>query len=89
MDETHQAEQDGMNKKGSQIEELRTIMVCERSPEGRGEGCYDPGGAENGTHPEEGLLERIRADMEDIEGKEDIDKIEGEGSSELGERDED
>jgi hypothetical protein len=27
--------------------------------------------------------------MEDIEGKEDIDKIEGEGSSELGERDED
>ena len=64
-------------------------MVCKRSPKGRGEGCYDPGGAENGTHPEEGLLIRIRADMEDIEGEEDIDKIEGEGSSKLGERDED
>jgi hypothetical protein len=64
-------------------------MVCKRSPKGRGEGCDNTGGAENGTHPEEGLLERIRADIEDIEGEEDIDKIEGEGSSELGEGDED
>jgi hypothetical protein len=64
-------------------------MVCQRSPKGRGEGCNNTGGAENGTHPEKGLLERIRADMEDIEGEKDIDKIEGEGSSELREGDED
>jgi hypothetical protein len=89
MDEPHQAEQNGMSKKGSKIEELGTIMVREGSPKGRSQGCDDTGGAENGTDPEEGLLERIRADMEDIEGKEDIDKIEGESSSKLGERDED
>jgi hypothetical protein len=32
MDEPHQAEQKGMSKKSSKIEELGTIMVRKRSP---------------------------------------------------------
>jgi hypothetical protein len=64
-------------------------MVGEGSPEGRGQGCNEALGAQYGTHPEEGLLERIGTDVEDIEGEEDIDKIEGKGCSELRKGDED
>jgi hypothetical protein len=72
-----------MCNKGSEIEQLGTVVVGKRSPEGRGEGWDETRGAYYGADLEESLLEGIRADIENIEGQEDINEIEGEGSSEL------
>jgi hypothetical protein len=76
---THEKKHDRVYNKGSEIEQLGTETVSEGSPEGRGESGDETRGAYDGADPEKGFRERIRADIENIEGQKDINEIEGKG----------
>jgi len=76
---THEKEHDGMYNEGSEVEQLWAEMVSEGTPERRGDCGNEAGGAYDDADPKKGLRKGVRADVENIEGKKDIDKIKGKG----------
>src|SRR5512136_1620397 len=85
----HEKNHNGMGDQASKIKRFGTEVVRHGTPEDGRDGCDDTRGTQYGTNPEKGFFERIGADIEDVEGQEDIDEIERGGCSKLGERDED
>ena len=86
--EAHEKNRNGMGYQPSKIKRLGREVVSQGTPKGRRKGRDDTSGTLYGADPQKGFLERIGADIEDIERQKDIEEIERGSCSELGEGDE-